>query len=129
MNEAIYARIRANPKFVQLVRRRGRLAAWLAGIVLVLFYALVLTVAFAPTVIGQRVMEGSTLSVGIAAGLFQFVFFWILTALYVVKANTEFDGLTSAVIEDAVQAEVAAARDAAVPPLFERAKEASGAAR
>ena len=69
-----------HPKFVQLVARRGRLAWWLAGIVFVLFYALVLTVAFAPAVIGLRVMEGSTLTVGVAAGLFEFVFFWLLTS-------------------------------------------------
>ncbi|NVO13034.1 MAG: DUF485 domain-containing protein [Rhodoplanes sp.] len=104
MSEAVYARIRANPKFVELVTRRGRLAWALAWVVWVLFYALVLTVAFAPTVIGMRVMEGSTLSVGIAAGLFQFVFFWILTAFYVNKANTDYDALTAEVIEDALAA-------------------------
>jgi len=101
MNEAVYARIRANPKFVQLVARRSRLAWWLAAIVLVLFYALVLTVAFAPRIIGLRLAEGSTLTFGVAAGLFQFVFFWLLTAYYVHRANTEFDALTSEVIEEA----------------------------
>jgi uncharacterized membrane protein (DUF485 family) len=104
MSEAVYARIRVNPKFVQLVTRRSRLAWVLAWIVWVLFYALVLTVAFAPTVIGMRVTEGSTLSVGIAAGLFQFVFFWLLMAFYVNKANTDYDALATEVIEDALAA-------------------------
>ncbi|RAI43012.1 DUF485 domain-containing protein [Rhodoplanes roseus] len=137
MNEAVYARIRANPKFVSLVERRGRLAWTLAAIVFVLFYALVLTIAFAPGVIGSRVAPGSTLSVGIAAGLFQFVFFWILTALYVRKANTDYDALTAEVVDDAVAADVAATREAATtaapaaaaavtPP---RLREASGGAR
>lgn len=138
MSEAVYARIRANPKFRQLVESRGRLAWTLASIVLVLFYALVLTIAFAPGVIGSRVAPGSTLSVGIAAGLFQFVFFWLLTALYVSKANTTYDTLTSEVVQDAVAAEVAANRDAAVKEalaatvvtaLQERPREASGGAR
>lgn len=134
MSEAVYARIRANPKFAQLVHRRGRLAWTLAAIVFVLFYALVLTIAFAPGVIGSRVAEGSTLSVGIAAGLFQFVLFWLLTALYVRKANTDYDALTNEVVEDAVAAEAAATRqavaaEAAVAALRERAREASGGAR
>ncbi|MDC7789904.1 DUF485 domain-containing protein [Rhodoplanes tepidamans] len=134
MSEAVYARIRANPKFVQLVHRRGRLAWTLAAIVFVLFYALVLTIAFAPGVIGSRVAEGSTLSVGIAAGLFQFVLFWLLTALYVRKANTDYDALTNEVVEDAVAAAAAATREAvaaeaAVAALRERAREASGGAR
>ncbi len=106
MSEAVYARIRANPKFAQLVARRGRLAWWLAGIVFVLFYALVLMIAFAPSVIGERVAPGSTLSVGVAAGLFEFVFFWILMAHYVRKANSDFDALTAEVVDDAVSAEV-----------------------
>jgi cation/acetate symporter len=106
MSEAVYARIRANPKFVQLVARRGRLAWWLAGVVFVLFYALVLTIAFAPSVIGLRVMEGSTLTVGVAAGLFEFVFFWLLTAYYVRKANNDFDALTAEIINDALATEV-----------------------
>lgn len=138
MSEAVYARIRANPKFRQLVESRGRLAWTLASIVLVGFYALVLTIAFAPGVIGSRVAPGSTLSVGIAAGLFQFVFFWLLTALYVSKANTSYDALTSEVVQDAVAAEVAANRDAAVKEALaatvvtapqERPREASGGAR
>jgi cation/acetate symporter len=106
MSEKVYARIRKNPKFVQLVARRSRLAWWLSAIVLVLFYGLVLTVAFAPNVIGLRVANGSTLTVGVAAGLFQFIFFWLLTAYYVRKANTDFDALTAEVVKDAVAAEV-----------------------
>jgi cation/acetate symporter len=105
MSEEVYARIRKNPKFVQLIARRGRLAWTLSAIVLILFYAFVLTVAFAPSVIGQRVMPGSTLTIGVAIGLFQFVFFWLLTAFYVRKANADFDALTAEVIKDALAAE------------------------
>lgn len=105
MSEEVYARIRANPKFKELVERRGRLAWTLSGIVWVLFFALVLTVAFAPNVIGLRVADGSTLTLGVAAGLFQFVFFWLLTAYYVYKANTEFDALTAEVVKDAIATE------------------------
>lgn len=106
MSETVYARIRANSKFTQLVARRGRLAWWLAGIVFVLFYALVLMIAFAPSVIGERVAPGSTLSVGVAAGLFEFVFFWLLMAYYVGKANSDFDALTAEIVDDAVSTEI-----------------------
>jgi uncharacterized membrane protein (DUF485 family) len=99
MNQSLYAQIRANPKFQELVARRGRLAWTLSAIVLVLFYGLVLIVAFKPALIGERVAEGSTLTVGVAAGLFMFVFFWLLTALYVRKANSEFDAITRDIID------------------------------
>ncbi len=107
MNQEVCAHIRANPEFAQLVHRRGRLAWLLSGIVFVLFFALVLTVAFAPSFVGMRIADGSTLTIGVAAGLFLFVFFWLLTAYYVHKANTDFDALTAEIVKDAVATEEA----------------------
>jgi cation/acetate symporter len=103
MSNAIYARIRENPKFQQLVTQRSRFAWLLSAIVLILFYGLVLIVAFKPALIGERIADGSSLTVGVAAGLFMFVFFWLLTALYVRRANTAFDALTAELIKDATK--------------------------
>ena len=101
MSSAMYERMRANPKFRQLVARRGRFAWTLAAIVLVMFYGFVLTVAFNPTALGQPVAEGSMLTVGVAVELFMFVFFWVLTAYYVKRANSEFDKLTQEIVKEA----------------------------
>jgi cation/acetate symporter len=101
MSSEVYQRIRTNPTFDELVKRRSRFAWTLATIVLVGFYGFVMVVAFAPGVIGQRVAAGSTLTVGVAAGLVMFVGFWALTALYVRRANTEFDRLTAQIVKDA----------------------------
>lgn len=101
MSQSLYAQIRANPKFAELVAKRGRLAWTLSIIVLVLFYGLVLIVAFKPALIGERVAEGSTLTVGVAAGLTMFIFFWLLTAFYVKKANGEYDALTREIVDSA----------------------------
>ena len=105
MSSAVYARIRENPKFAELVRRRSAFAWTLSAIVLVLFYGVVLLVAFAPGFMGQRIAAGSTLTVGVAAGLFMFVFFWLLTALYVRRANTEFDAMTVEIVTEATKGE------------------------
>ena len=51
-------------------------------------------VAYNPSTLGQPVSDGSMLTVGVAAELFLFVLFWVLSALYVRRANTEFDDLT-----------------------------------
>jgi len=101
MSSAMYQRMRANPKFQELVARRGRFAWTLAIVVLVMFYGFVMTVAFNPAALGQPVSEGSMLTVGVAAELFMFVFFWALTAVYVKRANTEFDALTQEIVKDA----------------------------
>ena len=101
MSSAMYERMRANPKFQDLVARRGRFAWTLAAIVLTLFYGFVMVVAFNPTSLGQPVSEGSKLTVGVAVELFLFIFFWVLTAVYVKRANTEFDALNQEIIKEA----------------------------
>jgi cation/acetate symporter len=97
----MYERMRANPKFRELVARRGRFAWTLAIVVLTMFYGFVMIVAFNPGALGQPVAEGSKLTVGVAAELFMFIFFWVLTAVYVRRANTEFDALTQEVVKEA----------------------------
>jgi cation/acetate symporter len=97
----MYQRMRNNPKFQELVARRGRFAWILATIVLVMFYGFVMVVAFNPLSLGQPVSEGSMLTVGVAAELFMFIFFWGLTALYVKRANTEFDAMTQEIVREA----------------------------
>lgn len=101
MSSAMYERMRTNPKFQELVTRRGRFAWTLAIIVLTMFYGYILTIAFNPTALGQPVAEGSMLTVGVAVELFLFIFFWGLTAFYVRRANSEFDAMTQDLIRDA----------------------------
>jgi len=97
----MYESMRVNPKFRELCAKRGRFAWILAVIVLVMFYGFVMTVAFNPAALGQPIMEGSMLTVGVAAELFMFIFFWLLTAFYVWRANTKFDAMTQEIVQDA----------------------------
>jgi len=101
MSTEMYEHMRSNPKFQRLVRTRGRFAWTLAITVLSIFYGFVMIVAFRPNVLGQPIVEGSALTVGIAFGLFMFGFFWLLTGLYVRRANGEFDALTEEVVKEA----------------------------
>ncbi|HEX5393887.1 MAG TPA: DUF485 domain-containing protein [Rhodocyclaceae bacterium] len=101
MSSAMYHRMRGNPKFQQLVSKRGRFAWTLAAIVLTMFYGFVMAVAFTPATLGQFVGEGSQMTVGVVIELFMFVFFWVLTAYYVKRANTEFDALTQEIVNEA----------------------------
>jgi cation/acetate symporter len=60
-----------------------------------------MVVAFNPVSLGKPVSEGSMLTVGVAVELFMFIFFWVLTAVYVKRANTEFDALTQEIVKEA----------------------------
>ena len=70
MSSAMYERMRVNPKFQELVAKRGRFAWTLAFIVLSMFYGFVMVVAFNPTALGQPVSEGSFVTVGVVVELF-----------------------------------------------------------
>jgi cation/acetate symporter len=100
MSSETYERIRSNPKFHELVAARSRFAWTLSLVVLVLFYSFVMLVAFSPQTIGIR-LGGSTLTLGVAACLAMYVGFWLLTALYVRRANTEFDRITTELVKEA----------------------------
>jgi cation/acetate symporter len=106
MSSAIYARIRANPKFDQLVSTRSRFAWSLTAFTLVAFYGFVMLVAFKPEVLARPVAEGSMLTIGVAMGLFIFVSFWLVVAAYVRRANGPFDALTAEIVKEAREAEL-----------------------
>src|SRR5664279_1089026 len=102
MSSEMYARIRENPKFKDLVIKRERLAWTLTGVVLVLFFCLFLAVAFKPAALTIKLGDGYV-TTGLLFGLLQFVFFWILTAVYVRRANSEFDALTEALLRESTK--------------------------
>jgi len=102
MSADVYGRIKANPKFQELVQRRSRFAWLLSLAVLVIFYGFILLVAFNPAMMAMRLGgEASLVTLGPVVILSMFVLFWLLTALYVKRANGEFDELNRAIVQDA----------------------------
>ena len=101
MSSVMYERMRRNPKFENLVRRRGRFAWTLSAIVLIIFYGYFLLIAFSPAMRGQKIAEGSMWPIGYTVELVLFVFFWLTTIVYVRRANGEFDDLTQELIREA----------------------------
>jgi uncharacterized membrane protein (DUF485 family) len=101
MSETIYERVRANPKFQELRARRSRFAWTLAAVVLATYYGFMMIVAFAPTVLATKIGAGWTLSIGypIVAGII--VGAWILTGLYIRRANGEFEDMVRQISKEA----------------------------
>ena len=103
MSSEMYARIRENPNFKTLVSQRERLAWTLTGIVLVLFFGLFMTVAFNPAVLAIRLGD-SFVTTGLLIGFLQFILFWVLTAVYVRRANADFDTMTEQLLRESLKA-------------------------
>lgn len=99
MSAAAYERIQSSAKFRQLVERRSRLATMLSVVMLVIYFGFILLVAYAPGFLGMPVGSGVT-TIGIPIGLFVIVSAFVLTGIYVGKANTEFDRLNEELLRE-----------------------------
>ncbi|MDY0195167.1 MAG: DUF485 domain-containing protein [Sulfurovaceae bacterium] len=85
--------ILSNPKYQELVSKRSKFAWTLSIVILVVYYAFVLVIAFDPALLGAKIGTG-VISVGIPVGMGIIVLSFILTGVYVRRANSEFEALT-----------------------------------
>jgi uncharacterized membrane protein (DUF485 family) len=103
MSSSICQQIRLNPKFRELEAQRSRFAWLLSAIVLTAYYGLMIVVAFAPSVLHAPLSEGRVVTVGVPIGAAVIVLSWLLTGLYVYRANTTFDELNEQILSEARQ--------------------------
>ena len=81
------AKIEQDPNYQELVRRRSSLGWMLSLIMLVVYFGFILLVAYAPKFLGTPLGTGVT-TIGIPIGLFVIVLAFVLTGIYVGKANS-----------------------------------------
>jgi len=103
MSAELYEQVKANPKFKQLVNKRSRWVWTLSSIILLMYFAFILLIAFAPQILGQTLHADTVMTVGIPVGVLLIVSAFVLTGVYVHKANTEFDQLTQALTDELSQ--------------------------
>jgi len=100
MNGTIYQRIEDNAHFRELVEKRQRFATILSLIVLVIYVSFILLIAFAPGWLGTPLHPGTSVTRGIPIGVGVILISFILTGVYVWRANSEFDRLNRAVMQE-----------------------------
>jgi uncharacterized membrane protein (DUF485 family) len=88
-----YDRVLQSPRFQELVRQRTRFAWTLSIVMLVIYFGFILLVAFAKPLLAMKIGGGVT-SLGILLGLGVIIAAFVLTGIYVYRANSEFDELT-----------------------------------
>jgi len=93
MTQEMIDHINSNPKYQRLVRERSAFAWKLSIVMLVVYFAFILTIAFDPSLLGTEMGSGVT-TVGIPVGIAIIFIAFILTGLYVRRANGEFDALS-----------------------------------
>lgn len=86
------------PAFERLVSRRRRFVARLTLGTLIPYYAFVLVAGFAPRLLAARMFGSSVITAGWTVGVALIVGTWLLTGLYIRRANGEFDALTNEIV-------------------------------
>jgi uncharacterized membrane protein (DUF485 family) len=102
MRDDLGDRIRANPKYQELVSKRNSYGWMMTIVMLVVYYGYILLIAFNKEFLSQKLGAGVT-SIGIPIGVGVILFTIIITGIYIRRANTEFDDLKAQVIKEATK--------------------------
>jgi uncharacterized membrane protein (DUF485 family) len=81
------------------VRRRSSLGWMLSLMMLIVYFGFILLIAYAPKFLGTPLGSGVT-TIGIPIGLSVIVLAFVLTGIYVRRANSSYDGLIRKIIEE-----------------------------
>lgn len=91
-------RIKNDPEFHELVAKRSAFAWLLTVLMMLIYFGFILLVAFQKDVLGRSISGGVT-TLGIALGIGVIVSAFVLTGVYVLRANATFDAMTSNILK------------------------------
>jgi uncharacterized membrane protein (DUF485 family) len=101
MSQLISGKIMQDPRYIDLVKRRARLAWTLSVIVCVMFYGFVLMIAFTPGILTAPIAAGSVIPMGLPMGVGVILGSCLLTGIYVYEANSVFDPIFEQIVREA----------------------------
>ena len=99
MTQEQIEQVKNNPKYQKLVTERSKFAWTLSIIMLIVYYAFIMTIAFNPSFLGTKIGDG-VMTIGIPIGIAIIFISFILAGIYVRRANGEFDQLTKEIKEE-----------------------------
>lgn len=96
MEAALAQRVKNDPNYQKLVKTRSRFGWMLTWSVMIVYYGFTALCAFDKEFMATKIGDG-VMSWGVPLGLFVILFTIAVTAIYVRRANREFDALTEAI--------------------------------
>ena len=92
--------IEKNPKFQELVATRKSLGWSLSVLMLAIYFGFILLVAFDKSFLGTPISGEGVTTIGIPIGLAVIISAFVLTGIYVVRANARYDELNRQIVEE-----------------------------
>jgi uncharacterized membrane protein (DUF485 family) len=102
MDVDLATRISNDPNYKKLKAKRSSFGWWLTLAMMIVYYGFIMLVAFNKPFLSQRLGDG-VMTIGIPIGFGVIVFTVVITAIYIRRANSEFDELTAAIAKGALK--------------------------
>ncbi|HRO14196.1 MAG TPA: DUF485 domain-containing protein [Paracoccus sp. (in: a-proteobacteria)] len=102
MQETMLNSIAADPNYRELRSKRLRFGWTLTIAMLIVYYGFILLVAFSKETLATRIGDG-VMTWGIPIGFGVILFTIVITAVYVMRANSEYDELTERIKREALK--------------------------
>ncbi len=96
MQDDLVARVVSNPKYQELKAKRSSFGWKLTWAMMIVYYGFIGLIAFDKSFLAQKMGAGVT-TIGIPIGFGVIIFTIVITAIYVRRANSEYDDLTAAI--------------------------------
>ena len=96
MDDDLVQRIAAHPAYIELKAKRTSFGLWLTVAMLVVYYGFILLVAFNKPFLATRLGAG-VMTYAMPIGFGVIIFTIVITAIYVRRANSEYDSLAEQV--------------------------------
>ena len=94
MENDLVHRIASHPSYIELKHKRTSFGWWLTAAMMVVYYGFILLVAFNKPFLATRLGNGvATYAMPIGFGVI--IFTVVITAIYVARANREYDDLAA----------------------------------
>ena len=100
MSQDVYARIRANPKYQHLVKTRNGYGKIMTIIMFIVYYGYISLIAFDKELLATPLSSSGVTTLGVPIGMGVIVFTVVITAIYVRRANSEFDKMKNEIIQE-----------------------------
>jgi uncharacterized membrane protein (DUF485 family) len=94
MQDDLIQRVVSHPKYQELKAKRSSFGWTLTWAMMIVYYGFIGLIAFDKSFLAQKLGSGVT-TIGIPIGFGVIVFTVVITAIYVRRANSEYDNLTA----------------------------------
>lgn len=93
-------RVSRHMLFKELVTRRAKLVRSLMSVGLVAYFILIALAAFRPQILRMPIERGATTTIGVVMAVAILALGWIITWIYVRRANSTFDRLSAHLLDE-----------------------------